>query len=252
VAKLLVVNGCSLTYGTELAEPGREAWPALLGDQLGIPVVNLGCSGGSNRRLMRTTVTNLDRVCRDAGVETHDALVLSMWTGIDRTEYFRAKKLDTGPRPGLPYEDNWYRVGIWRVDEDSPTRAYFRYLADDVTTTVNWLVDWLMLDGFLRSRGVTPRYAFGWHVFRNFASMPGGEIGSLVDMLDPTTIFGSQAFGPDHVFTSSRDYAFTTISSAQNFEHGEYGHPLAEAHAHYAKLLAAWLGAQDPASGIVS
>jgi hypothetical protein len=44
----LVVNGCSWTYGTGLAHPKEQAWPALLAKQLGVPLVNLAIQGSGN------------------------------------------------------------------------------------------------------------------------------------------------------------------------------------------------------------
>jgi hypothetical protein len=239
MTKLLIANGCSVTYGTELTDKARESWPAVLGNLLDVPVVNLACTGGSNRRMVRTTVSNVDRVCREAGVDAADALVMCMWTGPDRTEYFkpRPKDRDTGD-PGdrplhLPYEEQWFRVGAWRTENDKGTEAIFRYLHDDTGAVVNWLLDWLMLDGFLRARGATARYAYAWHLLRTFPKPPEGEIQDLIELLDPATVYGGQTW------TSGQ--SFNDISVAAGFAPGRFGHPLAGAHANFAALLAKWL-----------
>jgi hypothetical protein len=239
MAKLLVANGCSLTLGTELADPEHESWPAVLAGNLGLPVVNLACCGGSNRRIVRTTVANLERVCHEAGVGVEDALVICQWTGIDRTEYFRPRKGDRDPgnaidkRPDLPYEPEWFRVGAWRTEQDKGTEAYYRHLCDDTGATVNWLVDWLALDGFLRARGATARYVYGWHLFQIFKTDLGGEIRDLMDLLDPTTIYGDEVY--------SKGNSFNDANVGGGYAFGQNGHPLAEAHANFAGLLATWL-----------
>lgn len=51
----LVVNGCSWTYGTGLAQPKEQAWPALLANKLGIPLVNLAIQGSGNDTIHRRT-----------------------------------------------------------------------------------------------------------------------------------------------------------------------------------------------------
>lgn len=237
MAKLLIANGCSVTLGTECDKPARDSWPAVLADLLGLPLANLACNGGSNRRLVRTTVSNLDRVCRDAGVEVSDALVMCMWTGLDRSEYFRPRKPDPGGnldrRPDLPYEAQWFRIGAWRVDEDEGTAAYYRHLSDDTGATVNWLLDWLTLDGFLRARGATARYAYAWHLLQCFKNRPEGEVSELLELLDPATIYGGQVW--------TEGTSFHDINVAAGFAFGPNGHPLAEAHANFAGLLAKWL-----------
>ena len=48
IAKRLIASGCSFTYGQGLADPQTEAWPAVLGKQLGLEVVNLAQCGASN------------------------------------------------------------------------------------------------------------------------------------------------------------------------------------------------------------
>ena len=52
----LVANGCSFTYGDGLDSPTTQAWPKLLADKLGVPVVNLALGGASNDRIYRKTV----------------------------------------------------------------------------------------------------------------------------------------------------------------------------------------------------
>lgn len=52
----LVVNGCSFVYGDGLDSPNTQAWPKLLADKLGVPVVNLALGATSNDRIYRKTV----------------------------------------------------------------------------------------------------------------------------------------------------------------------------------------------------
>lgn len=49
----LVVIGCSLAYCQGLESPKTQGWPALIGNGLGVPVVNLSGKGAGNDKIMR-------------------------------------------------------------------------------------------------------------------------------------------------------------------------------------------------------
>jgi len=62
---LLYTNGCSFTYGDELKQPSRDAWPYVLGKKLNWDTINSACVGGSVIRAYRQTLNflfnNLDK-----------------------------------------------------------------------------------------------------------------------------------------------------------------------------------------------
>ena len=70
----LVVNGCSFTYGDNLDDPSTQAWPALLANKLGVPVVNLAWGGSGNDRIYRRTV---DYFFKDFGSDPFYVIGLS-------------------------------------------------------------------------------------------------------------------------------------------------------------------------------
>lgn len=51
----LVVNGCSWTYCQGLDDPKSQGWPTLVGNALGLPVVNLASPGSGNDGIHRRT-----------------------------------------------------------------------------------------------------------------------------------------------------------------------------------------------------
>ena len=57
----LYFNGCSHTYGDDLADPKNNAWPAVLSRQLGLDFVNDSISGGTNDRIIYRTIKHLDQ-----------------------------------------------------------------------------------------------------------------------------------------------------------------------------------------------
>ncbi|NUW34542.1 hypothetical protein HTZ77_24330 [Nonomuraea sp. SMC257] len=238
--RFLIANGCSYTRGAELDDPGREAWPAVLAGQLGIPFVNLACDGGSNRRIVRTTVGNLHRLCAENGVSPAETLVFCMWTGLTRGEC-RGRRPDPGNRPDLPYETDWHRLGRWRIAEgDTVSQAYFSRLWDQRGAAVDFFTDWILLDSFLRDSGALARYAFAWDVLprklgRQAVDVAGG--------LAQATVYGGDPTDAEQSF-------YNAIQ--RNFSVGKLYHPLAAAHVYFAQELAAWtrtgLGVGSPPS----
>ena len=56
----LYFNGCSHTWGDDLADPATQSWPAVLSQQLGCNFVNDSQSGGTNDRIKYRTVKNIE------------------------------------------------------------------------------------------------------------------------------------------------------------------------------------------------
>ncbi|MEV1118799.1 DUF6071 family protein [Actinosynnema sp. NPDC049800] len=227
---LLVANGCSCTRGQELRDPGTSAWPAVLAARLGIPVANLAGDGSSNRRIVRTTVGNLDRVCREFGVPVEETLVMCMWTCVYRSEYHARRRRDRVGHPDLPYETDWKRLGPWNFEEDDgASNAHFRSMLSEEGGTINLLTDWVLLDSYLRLRGAVPRYTFAWNVLPS--KLPGEAV-ELSRQLEPTSVYGNEI--------GSKGNSINGVTR-KKFEFGPGRHPLEAGHAYYATLLETWL-----------
>ncbi len=86
--KTLFVNGDSFVFGDGLDNPSEEVWAAKLGNKLNMDVVNLGESGGSNQRILRTTTEwILDYFYYDPTHRTaKDLYVVITWSSPDRIE----------------------------------------------------------------------------------------------------------------------------------------------------------------------
>jgi hypothetical protein len=232
VIGLLVTNGCSLTAGQELRDRQSGAWPAVLASRLGVPVANLACGGGSNRRVVRTTVGNLDRVCREFGVPVEETLVLCMWTHLVRGEY-HARRRDREDRPDLPHETDWYRLGTWNLeDDDSASNTYFRSMWSEQGGAINLMTDWVLLDSYLRLRGAVARYAYAGRILPS--KLPEEAV-ELCRQLDRTSVHGGALDSTDNSFVAM---------TAGVFEFGPRGHPLEVGHAYFAERLEAWLRGQ--------
>jgi hypothetical protein len=234
--RLLVVNGCSYARGAELAAPERDAWPALLARELGLDVVNLACDGGSNRRVVRTTVEHLDAIRAARGVRLDEILFFGLWTAVSRNERYDGRtedgpaRPDLGVRPDLPEELHWQRVADWKAAEgDKPSKMYFRHLFNMTGATIDFFVDWLLLEQFLAARGVTGRYAFAWEALPE--PIPAAAMGVM------RAIPADQVYGhlPPRAGDTFRDMV------ADRVPFGKWDHPLAEGHRIYADALVRWL-----------
>uniref|UniRef100_A0AAU2W0V8 SGNH/GDSL hydrolase family protein n=1 Tax=Streptomyces sp. NBC_00008 TaxID=2903610 RepID=A0AAU2W0V8_9ACTN len=158
--RLLVVNGCSMTYGDELRDRTEHSWAALLARLLDVPLVNLGACAGSNHRLVRVTVEQLGRLAQEYGLEPDEVLFLGMWTSINRFEVFTD---EPDPRAGLPDlpDGGWRRIhASYIARRDRLSRAWYRDLQSEGGDRSEFLLHWTLLDAWLARRGY--RYGFLW------------------------------------------------------------------------------------------
>lgn len=76
---MIYVNGCSYTSGTKYSiSKSRYAWPYRLGKLLGKEVFNRALEGGSNDRILRTTIQDV--------IEMNPEMVIIQWSGSERFE----------------------------------------------------------------------------------------------------------------------------------------------------------------------
>jgi hypothetical protein len=88
IKKVLTV-GCSFTYGDELSNRVRDAWPYLLAKQNNWDVTNLGQSGGSNDRNIRIVFEN---------IKNDYDLIIVAWTTCNRFEINSTNNKGTSTR----------------------------------------------------------------------------------------------------------------------------------------------------------
>ncbi len=97
----IVVFGCSFVFGVGLDD--KDTMPYQLSNILGMPVVNLGMGGSSITFSLHNSI-----ILRD-GYPSPKA-VIQMWTGYDRTTYYRKKSVES--------------CGSWTLDQYQYTRAW--------------------------------------------------------------------------------------------------------------------------------
>jgi hypothetical protein len=230
VPELLIVNGCSFTRGAELPVPAADAWPALLARRLGVPLVSLARDGASNRRIVRTSASCIGAVCRERGVAPAATLVLVAWTSMPRAEFFAPRDDAEGVErpPDLEVDRHWQRIGPWRVAAGhAPSTAFYDHLWSEAGQLAGFLLDWLLLDAFLRGAGFDPRYAYSFPVV-------GGEeepARRFVELLAGVRALGGVPPRPGAAFHEL----------AEGHPRGPTGHPLEAAHRRFEHELWRWL-----------
>ncbi len=112
--KVLLANGCSMCYGSELFDaPDKKicldndarfkaSWPGVLGLSLQCnKIVNLGYPSGSNDRIIRTTVEWIVDNWLKEKYASEDLFVIIGWSGPMRREFY----IDEQWRQLIPYHD---------------------------------------------------------------------------------------------------------------------------------------------------
>lgn len=198
--RLLVVNGCSMTYGDELRDRLRTGWPALLARRLGAKLINLGACAGSNHRLIRLTVERLDSYAQEHGLRPREVLFLAMWSRINRFEAFTGEPDRRGGLPEEFPEAGWCRIHPQYIRrKDARSIAWYRELQHDFGDKSEFLFQWIMFDAWLAGKGY--RYGYLWAfdpdplIFR--------ELPTFSRQLDMSRVIGSDRlpFGGPSIYS---------------------------------------------------
>ena len=91
----LYFNGCSHTFGDDLDCPQIQSWPAIVGNKTGYSHFNDAVSGGTNDRIVYSTIKHIDQF---------DQFYIA-WTYTSRFTRYRVEK----NLRILPWKDNLIR-----------------------------------------------------------------------------------------------------------------------------------------------
>lgn len=148
--KILLANGCSMTYGLELFDDEnkvcldneareRTAWPGRVKDILGFDeVYNLGVNSGSNDRILRTTISKVYEI-----LETEkdcQLFVIIGWSGANRREFY----IDGEWWQVVPYHDQT------NVKLNDLTKIYREVAMHDEEHSLRFLTEVVSLQSFLK------------------------------------------------------------------------------------------------------
>jgi hypothetical protein len=228
--RYIVANGCSCTRGQELDNPAEESWPHVLARLIGAEAVNLARNGSSNRRIVRSTVERLPALLAEFACDPSEVLLILCWSEFSRHEYHSEVELANhrqGPDEHKT-EIGWELIGSWRNGrKHRPTQAFYRYLWSEHGQAVNFCVDWLTLDAYVRALGVDVRYGFVFPA----ADLWLPDVRHLSSQLPLSRVLGLRPDGVPQSF----------IAMTHHLPKGPGGHPLAAAHDVFAQAIAGWL-----------
>lgn len=195
--RVLVINGCSHSAGSEISgqgiSDGKEcrdnSFGALLARKLDRQPIHLALPAGSNDRIVRTTLAwigdNIDAIQS----KKIDPIFLIHWTGVQRSEF----RVNTEPfhAPFVDHHNNDDRYRPMAVGVQSTSFGISKkitewynhlFVYDEIYWTDNKLKNILALQGILKSIGL--QYWFG-DAFDAFASNKKSlnfeAVGKLVD-----------------------------------------------------------------------
>lgn len=187
---LVYTNGDSWTYGSELKDRST-AWPWLIAKELGQELCNAAIPGGTNDKIVRTTVSDCIQLVRTG----QQPLVLIAWTQLHRFE------LPIAESDG----ENYYNF-VNPNDTDTPAvgTEIWQSWSTDRTDVARWGQQQLLLAAFLKQLGIP------YHFFITF-----NRIGML------------HSQWPQHT-TAYHTQAFDIMTQAQPI--GIHNHPLEQGH----------------------
>jgi hypothetical protein len=141
---ILYTIGDSFTYGDELNNPKKDAWPVLLSNKLGMSLINEGRSGIGNEFIVKKTIQAVSKYKPN--------LVIIAWTSCGRVEF----------------SDQYGAYDIWpgynsrAFSHDRSGKLEYRhelikYISkhnNDVHEYRRWLRQVILLQSFLQSHSI--------------------------------------------------------------------------------------------------
>jgi hypothetical protein len=220
---LFYANGCSMTLGAELTDPGHAAFPTLIAKHFGLKFLNAAHSGSSNCRILRTTLLWITEYLRNGG-KPSELFVLIGWTAPDRREFGLSEEEDA-PDSNFFWRDIFLHCQL--VDKPPDLielhKLIIRSFWCDRESMTRFLVAANALQGVLASHNI--HYCF-LHTMPICSLHP--ELSPLVDAIDRKRFF--RFLEPQTDFLSvSRD--------SWRVPMGENHHPLEEGHKRWGALL---------------
>jgi len=141
---ILYCNGDSWAWGSELGDESEAhrlaySFPGLLSKHYNLPLLNSASPGGSNQRIVRTTVEDISRLL----LEGRKPLVIITWTLIHRFELFSQVK------------NNWtnFSASTRGDDQKLAEKIWTRYSSDE-TDVINFLTQVVLLESFLKKNNI--------------------------------------------------------------------------------------------------
>ena len=270
--KILYANGCSLTEGSELGnvEFGYDekkygpntnrqfskltpehlnhiethSWPYLLKTKLGIPEhLNAGFGGSSNRRILRTTVEDIETLLRT--YDPSEIFVIIGWTSFDRFEFYAGRN-EQHFKQVVPS----YIPDTFSKPEKTFIKSYDELVNGEIVDHfLTHMTQVLALKGYLESKGIKylftyslttyftlqfskeeiQRATFRYHGLSQWAKQMEYDKWCIANHSVPTDI--------ETLIEEISEFSFYTFSKKKGFKTGNGLHPLEDAHEAWASHI---------------
>jgi hypothetical protein len=246
--RLLIINGCSHSAGSETEGPGigdgivcrNNSFGSMLAEKLDRIPVHLALPGGSNDRIARTSTAwisdNLDKIKN----KEIDVLFLVHWTGAERSEYFFPEstfgKADPLKTMFMDYslDSEYWAVnsgtadhGTTEIQKDIYNSFYKLFVNSLETWSDNKIKNIVYLQSILKQYNVP--YWFGDSFFLDYKETQ--TYNSLVKLID-------KKYFPYH---TQRDKSYYWMCSDAGYKNqdatGQMWHLNRSAHKYYANWL---------------
>jgi hypothetical protein len=130
-------TGCSFTYGDDLNDRTKSAWPVVVASRKNIQFVNNAVSGSSNERIVYQIIKNIDR---------YDSFYIA-WTEISRfTRYFQDNhEVNFNIQlKNSRFEQDWYFLDYGNL--------HYRYWYNELFAFKTWLQQVVLLQTYLDAK----------------------------------------------------------------------------------------------------
>lgn len=240
--KLLVINGCSHSAGSEIPGAGigdsrecrNKSFGALLAKQLGRKPIHLAIPGGSNDWILRTSMAWVgDHLMKIRNKEI-DVIFLVHWTGAERWEYRFPNKPFVTPHINYDHDTEYRNFTIGSKHNDDlgkyPNEIFKLFTKMFAEGTQFWsdnkIKNIIALQSFLQVMGIP--FWFG-NAFDTFTK---------TKTYDSTNILVHRQYFPHLENINKSYYWFCKNHGFDNQDKtGELWHLGADAHEFYAKFL---------------
>ena len=151
--KKLIVSGCSCTQNRV---DTSHVWANLLADLTGMEIVNLANAGAGNAHIANSLIMYLARYCPDPNT----TLVMTMWSGIDRTDWIVDQNKIANNRFNFKFEYDKYTEHyiIGTPEFGKPRFKDYLDLQSEKTFSLNSWLNFEALTNYLKVQGYTYRY----------------------------------------------------------------------------------------------
>ena len=131
---MILTIGCSFTYGTELLDREKTAWPYLLASVLNTTVLNQAQGGASNDYIFRTAI--------EQTVHTTYDLVVIQWSEPSRMEVWHKDQPIS-----VTANSNWAKIGnlSWMQD-------YYKHSYNDLFRYRTWYTHVIALQEYFKNK----------------------------------------------------------------------------------------------------